>query len=122
MKKRVVIAGSRNFNDYELFANVVGEFLKPILEEYELIIVSGHCSGTDLMGERYGKENGLEVEIFPAEWNKYGRGAGPCRNRQMVAVADFAIVFPHANGKGTQSVIKYAEQKGIPVEIYQVQD
>ena len=63
MKKRVVIAGSRNFNDYEMFANIVGEFLKPIYEEYEIIIVSGHCSGTDLMGERYAKENGFEVEI-----------------------------------------------------------
>ncbi len=62
MKKRVVIAGSRNFNDYEMFANIV-----PICEEYEIIIVSGHCSGTDLMGERYAKENGFEVEISPAE-------------------------------------------------------
>ena len=81
MKKRVVIAGSRNFNDYEMFANIVGEFLKPIREEYELIIVSGHCSGTDLMGERYAKENGFEVEIYPAEWKKYGRSASGCRRR-----------------------------------------
>ena len=120
MKKRVVIAGSRNFNDYEMFANIVGEFLKPIREEYELIIVSGHCSGTDLMGERYAKENGFEVEIYPAEWKKYGRSAGPKRNKQMVDVADFAIAFPSVNGKGTQSMIKYAKQKGIPIQIYQI--
>lgn len=122
MKKRVVIAGSRNFNNYEMFANIVGEFLKPIYEEYEMIIVSGHCSGTDLMGERYAKENGFEVEIYPAEWKKYGRSAGPKRNKQMVDVADFAIAFPSVNGKGTHSMIKYAKQKGIPIKIYQIYD
>lgn len=120
MKKRVVIAGSRNFNDYEMFANIVGEFLKPIREEYELIILSGHCLGTDLMGERYAKENGFEVEIYPAEWKKYGRSAGPKRNKQMADVADLAIAFPSVNGKGTQSMIKYAKQKGIPIKIYQI--
>ena len=122
MKKRVVIAGSRNFNDYEMFASIVGEFLKPICEEYEMIIVSGHCSGTDLMGERYAKENGYEVEIYPAEWKKYGRSAGPKRNKQMVDAADFAIAFPGVNGKGTYSMIQYAKQKGIPIKIYQIFD
>ncbi len=121
MKKRVVVAGSRNFNDYELFSKVVGEFLKPICERYELIIVSGHCSGADIMGEQYAKENGLEVEVYPAEWKKYGRSAGAKRNKQMVDVANFAIAFPSPNGKGTQSMIKYAEQKGIPVKIYQIE-
>jgi len=122
MKKRVVIAGSRNFNDYEMFANIVGEFLKPICEEYEMIIVSGHCSGTDLMGERYAKENGFDVEIYPAEWKKYGRSAGPKRNKQMVDVADFAIAFLSVNSKGTHSMIQYAKQKGISVKIYQISD
>ncbi len=122
MKKRVIVAGSRHFNDYELFSSVVDKYLLHIRDEYELIIVSGHCSGADLMGERYAKENGFEVEIFPAEWKKYGKSAGPRRNKQMVDVADIAIAFPSANGRGTQSMIKYANEKGIPVKIYQIAD
>ena len=117
MKKRVVIAGSRNFNDYEMFATIVGEFLKPICEEYEMIIVSGHCSGTDLMGERYAKESGFEVEIYPAEWKKYGRSAGPKRNKQMVDICHKVICFWDGKSKGTESLIKYAKESEKKINI-----
>lgn len=118
MKKRVVIAGSRHFNDYAVFCVVVDKYLSRIRNEYDLIILSGHCSGTDLMAERYAKENGLELEVFPADWS-LGRKAGPLRNKQMVDVADFAIAFP-SGGPGTRSLIDLAKQKGIPLRIHNI--
>lgn len=116
LRKRVVIAGSRHFNDYALFCSVVDKYLSRIRNEYDLIILSGHCSGTDLMAERYAKENGLELEVYPADWS-LGRKAGPLRNKQMVDVADFAIAFP-SGGPGTRSLIELAKQKKIPVRVY----
>ena len=116
LKKRVVIAGSRYFNDYGLFSSVVDKYLCRIRTEYELIIVSGHCYGTDLMAERYAKEHGFELEVYPADWS-LGRKAGPLRNKQMVDVADFAIAF-YAGGAGTRSLITFAKEKNIPVRIY----
>ncbi len=110
MQKRVVIAGSRNFNDYRLFSAVVDKYLSRIRKEYELIILSGHCRGTDLMAERYAKENEFGLEIFPADWERYGRGAGPKRNKQMADKADYAIAFS-SDGSGTKSLIGYAEKK-----------
>lgn len=119
MDKRVVIAGSRNFNNYEQFSAVVDKCLSRIRTEYEIIILSGHCSGADLMAERYAKENGFGLEVFPADWS-LGRKAGPLRNKQMVDVADYAIAFP-SGGRGTQSLINLAQRKGIPTKIYPVQ-
>ena len=116
MEKRVVIAGSRHFQDYTLFCSVVDKYLSRIRYEYRIIILSGHCSGTDLMAERYADENGLALEIYPADWT-LGRKAGPLRNKEMVDVADFAIAFP-GGGPGTRSLIALAKQKGIPVRIY----
>jgi hypothetical protein len=118
MKKRVVIAGSRDFNDYKLFSSVVDKCLSRIRHEYDIIILSGHCSGADMMAERYAQENGFELEIFPADWS-LGRKAGPLRNKQMVDIADYAIAFP-SGGRGTQSLINFAKQKGIPTKIYPV--
>ena len=118
MQKRVVIAGSRNFNDYELFSSVVDKCLSRIRHEYDIIILSGHCSGADMMAERYAQENGFELEVFPADWS-LGRKAGPLRNKQMVDIADYAIAFP-SGGRGTQSLINFAKQKGIPTKIYPV--
>lgn len=116
VKKRVVIAGSRHFNDYALFCSVVDQCLSRIRQEYELIILSGHCSGTDRMAERYAKENGLKIVIYPADWS-LGRRAGPLRNKKMVDAADFAIAFP-SGGPGTRSLIQFAKQKGIPIRIH----
>ena len=118
MKKRVVIAGSRDFNDYKLFSSVVDNCLSRIRHEYDIIILSGHCSGADMMAERYAQENGFELEEFPADWS-LGRKAGPLRNKQMVDIADYAIAFP-SGGRGTQSLINFAKQKGIPTTIYPV--
>jgi hypothetical protein len=118
MKKRVVIAGSRDFNDYKLFSSVVDNCLSRIRHEYDIIILSGHCSGADMMAERYAQENGFELEVFPADWS-LGRRAGPLRNEQMVDIADYAIAFP-SGGRGTQSLINFAKQKGIPTTIYPV--
>lgn len=118
MKKRVVIAGSRYFNDYSLFCSVVNKCLSRIRFEYDLIILSGHCPGTDIMAERYAAENGFELEIFPADWS-LGRRAGPLRNKQMIDAADYAIAFP-GDGPGTHSLIEFAKQKGIPIRIYPI--
>ena len=118
MKRRVVIAGSRNFEDYALFCSVVDKYLSRIRNEYDLVILSGHCSGADMMAERCAKENGFALEIFPADWS-LGRKAGPLRNKQMVDIADFAIAFP-SGGRGTQPLINLASQKGIPIRIFPV--
>ncbi len=120
MIKKLVIAGSRNFTDYNFFKEKVNICISRIKEEYELIILSGHCKGVDMMVEKYAKENNLQIEIFPAEWEKYGKSAGPKRNKIMVDNADFAIAFS-SGGKGTESLIKFAKQKGIPLKIISIE-
>ncbi len=119
MERRIVIAGSRDFNDYECFCEHVDRDISKIRNEYKLIILSGHCKGTDLLGERYAAENGFEVELYPADWKQYGRFAGPKRNKLMVDVADYAIAFP-SGGNGTKSLIDYAQAKGIPTKVHNI--
>ena len=106
MKKKVVIGGCRDYTDYVFFKSCVDEILK---DEKKIIIISGHCSGVDLMGERYAEENGFPVELFFPEWKKYGRAAGPIRNKKMVACADLVIAFWDGKSKGTKSLIEYAQ-------------
>ena len=107
IEKKVVIGGCRDYNDYVFFKSHLDAILKN--EKDEITIISGHCSGVDLMGERYGAENGFSVEIFLPEWEKYGRAAGPIRNRKMVERADLVIAFWDGKSKGTSSLIKCAQ-------------
>ena len=105
--ERIVIGGYRNFNNYEIFKDFVDLCIR---DKSEITILSGHCKGTDLMAERYAKEKGLVLEIYPADWKKYGKAAGPIRNKQMVENADTVIAFVSETASGTKNLIENAKK------------
>ncbi len=107
----VVIGGYRNFNDYETLKVFVDASIAQ-LNETEITILSGHCKGVDLMAEQYAMERNYGLEIFPAEWKKYGRAAGPIRNKQMVEKANVVIAFVCERAKGTKNLISHAKELG----------
>lgn len=50
---RVIIAGTRYFNDYSLLKETTDRLLADkITAGYSIVIVSGGCAGADLLGER----------------------------------------------------------------------
>lgn len=54
--------------------------------------------GGDYIGERIAKRLNIPVTGFPANWNEYGRAAGPIRNKEMAEYADAVILLPGGNG------------------------
>ena len=117
MTYRVVIAGCRNYNNYAEAKGFIDRCLSRIRKENEIIIVSGGCSGADMLGERYAKENGFKVECYPANWDKFGRSAGPKRNEEMAKIADFVICFWDNISLGTKSMISFAKRYEKPIKI-----
>jgi len=117
MTKRIVIAGSRDYNNYTQAKEFIDSVLNPIQAENKIIIVSGGCRGADLLGERYARENGFEIEKHPADWNKYGLKAGPLRNEEMAKVADYVICFWDGKSKGTKNMIETAKKHKKLVKI-----
>lgn len=115
--KRVVIAGCRDYNNYDEARQYIDFCLSNIRKVHDIIIVSGGASGADAIGERYAKENGFKVEKYPADWEKYGRSAGPRRNKQMAEVSDYVICFWDKKSKGTKSMIECAKKLDKPVKI-----
>ncbi len=117
MVSRVTIGGCRYYNDYNAFCNYVDMCLSRIRISSKIVILSGHCSGTDTLAEKYAKENGFSLEVYPAQWKLYGRSAGPIRNEQMVNNCDFVIAFWDGKSKGTKSLIQCAREKQKPLRI-----
>ena len=115
--KRVVIAGCRDYNNYEEAKEYIDFCLSNVRKENEIIILSGCANGADAIGERYAKENGLKIKKYPANWEKYGRGAGPKRNKEMAEVCDFVICFWDKKSRGTKSMINLAKKNKKPVRI-----
>ena len=117
MNYRVIIAGCRNFDDYALLKERCNDYLCEKMETHNVIIVSGHASGADALGERFAEEHGLQCEIHPADWGKYGRSAGPIRNAEMAEVSDALIAFWDGQNPGTRSMIELARKKDLQVSV-----
>lgn len=113
---KVIIAGTRDFNDYAFLKKNLDYFLQGINPNNEEIeIVSGNARGADKLGERYAKEHNLPVKLFPANWDKYGKRAGYLRNQEMANYADVLIAFWDEKSKGTKHMIDIAKKQGLTV-------
>jgi hypothetical protein len=112
---RLIIAGGRYFNDYDLMKNRLDFFLKNVTEPIE--IVSGKAQGADTLGERYGRENGHSIKEFYAQWGQFGKRAGYLRNKDMAEYATHCVCFWDGESKGTKHMIDLAKDCGLPTRI-----
>lgn len=114
---RVIIAGGRDFANYDLLKQHCDYMLSKRAEVEEIVIISGGASGADSLGEQYANERGYSLRQFPAQWEKYGRQAGPMRNREMAANADALIAYWDGKSRGTKNMIEEAQKRGLKVSI-----
>lgn len=131
MQYRIIIAGGRDFTDYELLRK---ESLRAVRETFgkvnkeDVWIISGRARGADSLGERFAKEFDLNLKYFPANWDKYGKAAGFRRNEEManycrglnetdVDVKNMVLCFWDGKSKGTHHMIEIAKNKKMNVKI-----
>lgn len=132
-KLKVIIAGGREFDDYEAVKLAVEQSGFDIGE-----VVSGGAKGADALGEQWADDNGVPKKTFKANWNDtkhsdaivkfrknpwtqqeeaYNWAAGFMRNSDMANYADALIAMP--GDGGTRDMIKKAKEKNLQVFIYE---
>lgn len=111
---KVIIAGGRDFNDYDFLCRKVDKILS---RQIEIEIVSGVAKGADKLGERYAEEHGYPIKRFPADWGTFKKQAGYIRNEEMARYADALIAFWDGRSSGTQHMIIIAEERGLLTRI-----
>jgi cyanophycinase-like exopeptidase len=111
---RLIVAGGRDFADYELLKTKLDIALRNRVEE-GVTIVSGTARGADKLGEQYAKERGYTIDSHPADWDKYGKSAGYIRNKEMAQNADGLMAFWDGKSRGTQHMINLAKEHGLKV-------
>lgn len=100
---KVAIVGSRDF----MFPEMVISYIRTLPKD--TIIVSGGARGVDTWAEKTAKELGMQTEIYPAQWDKFGLSAGIIRNNDIVKAADKVVAFWNGRSKGTLHTIKLAK-------------
>ena len=121
---RVIIAGSRDIDDYDLLLQAIKDSGFEITE-----VFSGAClnkkpgidfsKGVDGLGERYAKEKNLGVRFFEADWDIHGRAAGPLRNARMAEYAEALICIHKKDSRGSKNMIRCAKEQNL--KIYSVE-
>ena len=114
---KVIVAGGRDFNDYNLLSTVLFDYAESVGEEVSVSIVSGMARGADKLAHTFAKNEGVQVHEFPADWDAYGKCAGFIRNDQMSVFADALIAFHDGSSKGTTNMIQTMRRMGKPVLI-----
>jgi hypothetical protein len=115
---RIIIAGSRDFNDQKTVDEAVDKFINQ-LPCSKIQIISGGARGADRLGENYARARHYELKIFPARWDRYGKRAGYIRNEEMAENADALIAFWDGKSPGTKHMIDIARDKGLNVTVIQ---
>ena len=106
---KVIIAGSRTITDSCTVATAIFKSGFDVTE-----VVSGRAQGVDTLGEQWGHQTGRKISVFPANWKRDGKAAGPIRNAQMRDYADAAIIFIWANSRGSENMRLQMEKAGKP--------
>jgi len=122
---RILVCGDRNWTDKKTIKEVVSEY-------NPTVIIQGGCGkkdkngkvfrGADLFAKEVADELGILCLQFDADWKKYGRGAGPIRNRRMLVEGKPNLVLAFHNhyseSKGTKDMITQTITSGVEHFLY----
>jgi len=112
---KVIIAGSRSIEDYNIVSQIINDYEDEITE-----VVSGTAKGVDRFGEMWAKARNIPIKQFPADWDSNGRGAGYIRNRQMAKYADALIAIHDGVSRGTKNMIEEMQKLNKKVVVIKV--
>jgi len=126
MKRYIAIVGSRSLDRRD----DVRRSIRTILESLKLawtgkggiVVVSGGANGVDKMAKSVARELGIEFVEIVGEWYRWGKRAGPMRNRHIVKIADDLYAFWDGRSRGTKDAYDAAEARGIPRALYTFSD
>lgn len=122
MVYNIIIAGSREFTDYNIVKKSLKEFLLSKNTTDKPTIICGMARGADMVGYSLAKKCGLPLKEFPADWS-IGKRAGYIRNEQMAKYAHehgngVLLAFWDGKSKGTKSMIELAKKYGLEIYIF----
>lgn len=115
---KVIVAGGRDFEDRGYMEISIQGLIQKADIPRDFELVCGMARGADMVAYTLCKKKGNILHEFPADWDRYGKGAGHRRNREMGDFADCLIAFWDGESKGTKGMIDYMRKLGKPVFVF----
>lgn len=116
---RVLVCGSRNWRGME----AIRRELQCLVNAHRtVVVIHGTARGADMLTDLVAQRLFLRVRPFPPDWERYGKGAGVIRNRQMLEEGkpDLVLAFTKdlQSSRGTLNMVNQARAAGVPVRVF----
>lgn len=112
---RILVCGSREWTNKHKIRKELSIYSK------EDVLIHGGCRGADSIAGEIGKELGLNVVVYYADWKTYGKKAGPLRNQKMLDKGEPDIIYAfHEDidtSRGTKDMVNRAKKANINIKI-----
>ena len=112
---KILVCGSRDFPDKSFVWKLLYR-IKP-----RFIVTGGQGKkrpnrGADWHAEDFARTNKLPHDVVHADWDAFGRSAGPRRNSEMLILhPDIEWVVALPGERGTADMVSKSKRAGIPV-------
>jgi triacylglycerol esterase/lipase EstA (alpha/beta hydrolase family) len=115
---RVLVTGSRDWDDVDEILWAMRQAWQD-LGSQPFVLVHGGARGADSIADAMHRRQGWPVEVFEANWERYGKRAGFIRNHAMVtAGADLCLAFIKNESRGATMAAQLAQASGIETRRY----
>ena len=122
----LAVVGSSRFYDFEIFEELIENWVDK--NGYPDMIIVGGASGVDYMAERWADNNSIPIAIFSEEWDDpnrtlrdRGRSEAPnSLTEKILKSATDILAIPSSTSKWTRIVIEMANEKKMPLTIYEI--
>lgn len=114
--RKIIVAGGRDFKIkfYPLFLDMLDDLFQP----GDQLIQGGCPTGVDALAKEWANDHDFTCIAVKADWDTYGRAAGPIRNAEMAKMGDVLVAFWDGKSRGTKSMIKEAIDAGIEIHVF----
>jgi predicted Rossmann-fold nucleotide-binding protein len=109
---KMIVCGGRKYANF----GAVFDALDEVLEAHSVgLVVHGDATGADRLAREWARRRNIPQKPYPADWNRWGRAAGPIRNQKMLdrEKPDLVVAFP--GGAGTADMVNRARGAGLKV-------
>lgn len=116
---RILVTGSRDWQDKDAIRRALLAIAQNVGQGDLITVVHGDAAGADRIAGDVAIEQGWEIDVYPADWDRYGKRAGPIRNSAMlVKRPDICVAFPIPGSRGTWDMVHKAEAALVPTLVH----
>lgn len=109
---KVLVCGGRNFINVKLLYRE----LDALHEQHHFtFLIHGNAAGADILAKQWARSRDIPSKAYPADWDEYGKAAGPIRNSKMLSEGKPDIVVAFEGGVCTADMASKAKRAGVEV-------